>query len=554
MATTAGEPERPEIVLSWQRSRLFGLERETAPRLEGSAAEEHDHLARAARPLLDRLHDDLGGTPAGIFLADGSGQIVTTRCPDRSLAGKMADLGITAGVELGEDRVGTNAVGTPREIRAGMLIRGPEHFMTTFWGFACYGHPIVHPLTRHLEGVLDISCRYRDEHPLFPQLVRRVVGDIEDQLYRASPRDTTGCWPRSKWLPGVDVQSSRWARGLSWPPRLPLTCWRRPTMPLSGRMPRTRARAASVRSTSRCPPERPARLSCAAVDSGDGVLIDIVLGAKDAAEQPAVLDGWPLLIVGEPGTGRTTAAIRAGGRDSTVLDAADALGRGERRWAHHVSRSSRTRTRRHRGECPAPFRTGHRVAGEGTAKYRPCRGSPPHPGAISGTSTPRWPGCAAASGGWRRCDPPPAQIPRLAQQMLATAAGTADVRLTAAALNVLAAQSWPGNLSELRRVVERLARARSAGDITPADIPPSHRRPPAPGPPRSPKRREMLPRRGRRRPRQQGACRAGTGHQPVDPVQPDPRSAPRLLRPGLVPPGCHPAQPRVNARARPHPG
>jgi hypothetical protein len=65
MATTAGEPERPEIVLSWQRSRLVGLLlRDTAPRLEGSAAEGPDHLARAARPLLDRLHYDLGGTPA----------------------------------------------------------------------------------------------------------------------------------------------------------------------------------------------------------------------------------------------------------------------------------------------------------------------------------------------------------------------------------------------------------------------------------------------------------------------------------------------------------
>ena len=84
------------------------------------------------------------------------------------------------------------------------------------------------------------------------------------------------------------------------------------------------------------------------------------------------------------------------------------------------------------------------------------------------------------------------EIPRLAQQMLATAAGTADVRLTAAALNVLAAQSWPGNLSELRRVVERLARARSAGDITPADIPPSHRRRPAPASPFAEAERDVI--------------------------------------------------------------
>ncbi len=494
MATTAGEPERPEIVLSWQRSRLFGLERETAPRLEGSAAEEHDHLARAARPLLDRLHDDLGGTPAGIFLADGSGQIVTTRCPDRSLAGKMADLGITAGVELGEDRVGTNAVGTPAEIRAGMLIRGPEHFMTTFWGFACYGHPIVHPLTRHLEGVLDISCRYGDEHPLFPQLVRRVVGDIEDQLYRASPRS------HHRLLAAFEAAARRRGRAvvalgegfvLATPAALDLleaadhAALRAYAQDTGAGRERTEHITLSS--------GRTARLSCAAVDSGDGVLIDIVLGAKDAAEQPAVLDGWPLLIVGEPGTGRTTAAIRAGGRDSTVLDAADALGRGERRWAHHVSRQLE-------GRGPAVIVENVQLLSErATALLAKELRSTDRVVVLTST-----PGChlgdehaslAGLCGSQRRLAPlrhRRPEIPRLAQQMLATAAGTADVRLTAAALNVLAAQSWPGNLSELRRVVERLARARSAGDITPADIPPSHRRPPAPASPFAEAERDVI--------------------------------------------------------------
>ncbi len=49
------------------------------------------------------------------------------------------------------------------------------------------------------------------------------------------------------------------------------------------------------------------------------------------------------------------------------------------------------------------------------------------------------------------------------------------MRFTPSALTALAAQQWPGNLRQLSMVVQHAVGARSAGDITVANLPESYR-------------------------------------------------------------------------------
>jgi hypothetical protein len=78
-----------------------------------------------------------------------------------------------------------------------------------------------------------------------------------------------------------------------------------------------------------------------------------------------------------------------------------------------------------------------------------------------------------------------ADIGALAAAMLAAAGADRSVRFTPAALEVLAGNTWPGNLRELDAVVRQALTVRSAGDITPADLPPSYQI--------SPRRRWLTP-------------------------------------------------------------
>lgn len=77
------------------------------------------------------------------------------------------------------------------------------------------------------------------------------------------------------------------------------------------------------------------------------------------------------------------------------------------------------------------------------------------------------------------------ELAALAAAMLNAAGADRSVRFTPMALEVLAGNAWPGNLRELSSVVREALRVRSAGDITPADLPPAYRI--------SPRRRWMTP-------------------------------------------------------------
>ena len=66
------------------------------------------------------------------------------------------------------------------------------------------------------------------------------------------------------------------------------------------------------------------------------------------------------------------------------------------------------------------------------------------------------------------------RIPAVAAAMLG-AATAGRARFTPQALRTLAAFDWPGNLRELRTVVDDVAARRSAGDVTEADLPAGYR-------------------------------------------------------------------------------
>ena len=63
-----------------------------------------------------------------------------------------------------------------------MRVHAGEHYVHQLQPFSCYGHPVWHPVTRRLEGVLDITGLAADANPLLAALVTRAVDDIEQRL------------------------------------------------------------------------------------------------------------------------------------------------------------------------------------------------------------------------------------------------------------------------------------------------------------------------------------------------------------------------------------
>jgi transcriptional regulator of acetoin/glycerol metabolism len=84
------------------------------------------------------------------------------------------------------------------------------------------------------------------------------------------------------------------------------------------------------------------------------------------------------------------------------------------------------------------------------------------------------------------------EIPEIAARMLATAPGGASRSLAPDAIRVLSSQWWPGNLTELRRVVELMATIPGSGSLRADEIPASHRKPASLPTPRAEAERDII--------------------------------------------------------------
>lgn len=489
---------RAEIELSWRRAKLGGL-RPDAPvdRLGVSDVDYSSRLMAAAGPVLQEMKEELSGTRYSLLLADEACRIVERWFDTPAIERALEDISAVPGSQFVEDAIGTNGLGTPMETRAGVVVHGEEHFHNALKRFSCYGHPIRHPLTHRIEGVLDITGITRDANPMLAPFLGRAVRDIErrllegarvsDRLLHESFQRAAQRRSRPVAALGQDTVLANKAaidlleagdhstlRALAEGP-CPRESWSRQVRLVSGALVDIQAQ--------RIP----------GTTGGTLFHIDPVVrphppiprGSLDRRKPTAATDLGalrnaigPVLITGEPGTGRTTAVHAVTqAREVEFLSAADVAAMGEQTWAQRLTKALGRPTQVLAVEdlhllpgplCALVARTvSERPAAPLVVTSAPVDQLSPLSASVAA-------GCVA------RAELPPLrnridEFPELVRAMLAELCPDGGVRLTPSALEALAAQPWPGNLRELHGVLHRLTARRSAGDITLADLPTAYR-------------------------------------------------------------------------------
>jgi transcriptional regulator of acetoin/glycerol metabolism len=187
----AGDPDllppetcgvRREIVLSWRRSLLSGVDAASTdlPRDEGAVPP--DRLVQAARPVVDRLADQLAGVRAWAFLADRECRLVRYVVGDPALTRQLEARGAYPGARFGEDVVGTNGLGTAVEQRRPFIVAGSEHFRGYESAATTAGAPVRDPATGRLVGLLNVNCSYELTNGLLLPFVTELARSIEARL------------------------------------------------------------------------------------------------------------------------------------------------------------------------------------------------------------------------------------------------------------------------------------------------------------------------------------------------------------------------------------
>jgi sigma-54 dependent transcriptional regulator, acetoin dehydrogenase operon transcriptional activator AcoR len=177
---------RKPILASWWRSRQWHV---AADHVDLSYLHEPDletRLARAANPVLRRLHEELSGQPISIILTDADGLVLARMTGDHDLERALDHIMLAPGFSYAEDRVGTNGIGTALESGGPAHVFGHEHYAESLERFGCAGVPIHDPVSGKTVGVIDLTCWRKDADPLLISLVKATADQITQALVTAS--------------------------------------------------------------------------------------------------------------------------------------------------------------------------------------------------------------------------------------------------------------------------------------------------------------------------------------------------------------------------------
>ena len=143
-----------------------------------------NQLAELARPVLERVRDEVRGTPFSLLLADESATIIDRHVGDRRLRSVLDRVRLSRGHGWGERYVGTNAIGTALGWMAPIIVCGPEHFADALAAVTCAAATISDPRTGQLVGAIGLASAVEDASVLMLPYVCRVGREIERSIRR----------------------------------------------------------------------------------------------------------------------------------------------------------------------------------------------------------------------------------------------------------------------------------------------------------------------------------------------------------------------------------
>jgi len=484
---------RDENELAWYRAELSGLD--PGMNVQERAVNEIDDrssLTVAAEPVLDKMVDDLADTRFSILLADRSSTIVDRRVGDHTVARALDRVLAVPGFQYLEEISGTNSLATAFELRKPIAVTGDEHFLDALKVFACYGAPIIHPITHRVEGVIDVSGPVSDATALLGPFLMRATRDIEERLLE-------GAQVAEKLLLSEFQSYSRQRSHAIVALGENLVLTNTAAVDLVKGVDHISLRAIAADMTTFGTYEGAHVLASGQAvsikarsvpGSNGGALFDITRNRdprprrKTSAfsNMPAPPDASArhpqsrvLLITGEPGTGRTTSALTVAGEPNTVIDCS-------RTTTVPEELISSMRSALLNPDRPVVLDNleslDARSAGMVSSAIRDS------PNRVVITSTPvgelgdAHKALASLAMTRRELQPlraTPHKFAATVQSVLAGLSLDSAIDIAPSTVQKLVQHDWPGNIRELREVLTFAARGRERGTISDHDLPESIR-------------------------------------------------------------------------------
>lgn len=179
---------RVPILESWSRARGTNLPADRVELAFEPGAASDSPLVRAATQVVREAADQLASEPISVILCDDDGVILERCTGDSSLRQHLDKVWLAPGFSYAESVIGTNGIGTALHDRGPVQVFGHEHYLEALTGLACAGHPIRHPVSGALLGVIDLTGWSRDASNVMLTaaftMARRIEENLLDQAGR----------------------------------------------------------------------------------------------------------------------------------------------------------------------------------------------------------------------------------------------------------------------------------------------------------------------------------------------------------------------------------
>lgn len=179
-------PVRRTILASWERCRTEGVPPETLRVPFVRTPDPQTTLRRSAAQVLDALADQLAGEPVSVVLTDQTGLILERRGSGESINRRLDDVRIAPGFSYAEEFVGTNGIGTALSSGQAVLVDGGEHYADELGALICAGAPIRHPTRGTVVGLVDLTSWREVSGALLASLAAATARQVEHELLRTT--------------------------------------------------------------------------------------------------------------------------------------------------------------------------------------------------------------------------------------------------------------------------------------------------------------------------------------------------------------------------------
>jgi transcriptional regulator of acetoin/glycerol metabolism len=179
----------PRLRASWQRSARYGVpDDEVKPVFTGSV-DTGSLLYECGHEVLRGLQATLSNEPISLMLTDSEGLVLARMCGDSAITRSLDRVHLAPGFSYAESNAGTNGLGLALADRAPSLVRAAEHYCTSLRGYTCAAVPVLDPLTGMLAGSVNLTTWSEQSSELLLALAQTAAGHTSAlMLARASGR------------------------------------------------------------------------------------------------------------------------------------------------------------------------------------------------------------------------------------------------------------------------------------------------------------------------------------------------------------------------------